>query len=113
MFLVVVITLLLTSLGLYSNYYNWFASNPNRTWTSMNVNSNITGTGTYRVSPYFSTLNDLKNAVIEVDYNLEYNNQVVVTPPESYENYPYFLNSPEDIATGNEDLVIMPRRFPK
>lgn len=32
-------------------------------------------------------------------------------PPEDYDILPYFLNSDEDIAIGNQDLIIMPRRF--
>lgn len=31
------------------------------------------------------------------------------TLPESYANLPYFLNSAEDIAYGEQDLIIMPR----
>lgn len=44
----------------------------------------------------------------------DYNNPTTLySLPESYSNYPYFLNSDEDIAQGDKDLIIMPRRFCK
>ena len=57
--------------------------------------------------------------IVYANYNVDlvnYSTNVstrVYTLPENYDNLPYFLNSDEDIALGEQDLIIMPRRFSK
>ena len=91
--------------GTASSYYYY-----NGRWTTQYVNSSQTY---YNVLAEFqnSSLGNLQNSIIETNYLITYNDYVVASPPESYDVLPYFLNSDEDIAIGNQDLVIMPGDF--
>ena len=85
-------------------YYNgyqrrWVTNITNSVSTHYNLLSNFQSTA----------LGNLEASFIETNYLITYGDYVVASPPESYDTYPYFLNSAEDIAKGNDDLVIMPR----
>lgn len=86
-------------------YYNFYRQK----WITEYSNEVITTP--FNIGSQFqkSTLNAFQSTFIEADYNIYYNNDLVAGPPENYDVTPYFLNSDEDIAIGNEDLIIMPR----
>ena len=95
--------------GIITSYYY---TSVNSRWTTQRLNQTNTY---YNVFAEFqnTALGNLQNSIIETNYLITYNDYIVASPPESYDTYPYFLNSAEDIAKGNDDLIIMPRRFSK
>lgn len=92
----------------YSRYYINIVGNYSKSWTDMNINS--TYTGILQTAESYNTLNNLINNIVYCDSPLaDQNGNIIWSPSPVYENFPYFLNSAEDLAVGNEDLIIMPR----
>lgn len=94
--------------------YAFYLPNQNGSWQTINQSTSTSGLRlTSEIYNFFTSPEQLKNSnkVIEVNYPLKYGETVIITPPEYFSEFPYFLNSTEDIALGEQDLIIMPGDF--
>lgn len=88
----------------YGTFYNSRYTDPSKRNTFTTSNQSVQWDR--GINDYIASNDDIPI------YN--YNNVLVdsyagALPPESYANLPYFLNSVDDIALGEQDLIIMPR----